>query len=385
MLDKNEKIISIVENINKTIDFLLEQGGTVISPFKGDVPTKKQKFIVIADGEVNNTTENEYYIELSVAKEYDSKVEVGDEIEIEVLDMDATDEEGLLSILSSDEVSMEELEQLVLGRRTTIRVGGKVLKYGPRTLKRISRATGKAIDARRYISRYGKKAEHSICYCFSFTKDGLDENGDMDKTVFISSIVDQPEFIQDSLLNTWNYCDRKYRKDLRKKDDRQETEKSCMFLDDWYKKSENLMDDMINTLKQAYDIKGYNKKLDDETKKVGGNKSVGEKITSQDYIEIKFTTDTTIGIDRGVVTAVPPASPFFSDNDLRKFKIQKTFNEKNNTVLLKKGGKFFIMGFETTQIGKRQTSLYFALYDESSDEIVNPKGLWSGIIMSYPK
>ncbi len=385
MLDKNEKIISIVENINKTIDFLLEQGGTVISPFKGDVPTKKQKFIVIADGEVNNTTENEYYIELSVAKEYDSKVEVGDEIEIEVLDMDATDEEGLLSILSSDEVSMEELEQLVLGRRTTIRVGGRVLKYGPRTLKRISRATGKAIDARRYISRYGKKAEHSICYCFSFTKDGLDENGDMDKTVFISSIVDQPEFIQDSLLNTWNYCDRKYRKDLRKKDDRQETEKSCMFLDDWYKKSENLMDDMINTLKQAYDIKGYNKKLDDETKKVGGNKSVGEKITSQDYIEIKFTTDTTIGIDRGVVTAVPPASPFFSDNDLRKFKIQKTFNEKNNTVLLKKGGKFFIMGFETTQIGKRQTSLYFALYDESSDEIVNPKGLWSGIIMSYPK
>ena len=385
MLDKNEKIISIVENINKTIDFLLEQGGTVISPFKGEVPTKKQKFIVIADGEVNNTTENEYYIELSVAKEYDSNVEVGDEIEIEVLDMDATDEEGLLSILSSDEVSAEELEQLVLGRRTTIRVGGRVLKYGPRTLGRIKRVAGKAIDTKRFISRYGKKAEHSICYCYSFTKDGLDENGDMDKTVFISSMVDQPEFIQESLLSTWNYCDKKYKKDIRKKDDRQETEKSCMFLDDWYKKSENLMDDMINTLKQAYDIKGYNKKLDDETKKVGGNKSVGEKITSQDYIEIKFTSDTTIGMDGRTVNAAPPASPFFSDNDLKKFKIQKTFNERNNTVLLKKGGKFFIMGFETTQIGKPQTDQYFAVYDESTEEILNPKGTWSGKIMSYPK
>ena len=192
---------------------------------------------------------------------------------------------------------LRNIEQLVLGRRTSIRVGGRVLKYGPRTLKRISRVAGKAIDAKRYISRYGKKAEHSICYCFSFTKDGLDENGDMDKTIFISTIVDQPEFIQDSLLNTWNYCDKKFKKDLRKKDDRQETEKSCMFLDDWYKKSENLMDDLINTLKQAYDVKGYNKKLDDETKKLGGNKSVGEKISSQDYIEIKFSTDTSIGID----------------------------------------------------------------------------------------
>jgi hypothetical protein len=385
MLDKNEKILSIVNNINETIDFLLEQGGSVISPVSGDVPTKKQKFIVIADGEVNNTTENEYYIELSVAKEYDSNVEVGDEIEIEVLDMDATDEDGLLSILSSDEVSMEELEQLVLGRRTTIRVGGRVLKYGPRTLGRIKRVAGKAIDAKRFISRYGKKAEHSVCYCFSFTKDGLDENGDMDKTVFISSIVDQPEFIQENLLNTWNYCDKKFKKDLRKKDDRQETEKSCMFLDDWYKKSENLLDDMINTLKQAYDVKGYNKKLDDETKKVGGNKSVGEKITSQDYIEIKFSTDTSIGISGGGVGNVPPASPFFSSNDLKKFKIQKTFNERNNTVLLKKGGKFFIMGFETTQIGKSQTDQYFAVYDESTDEIISPKGKWSGKIMSYPK
>ena len=158
-----------------------------------------------------------------------------------------------------------------------------------------------------------------------------------------------------------------------------------MFLDDWYKKSENLLDDMINTLKQAYDVKGYNKKLDDETKKVGGNKSVGEKITSQDYIEIKFSTDTTIGMYRGSVGSVPPATEFFSSNDIKKFKIQKTFNERNNTVLLKKGGKFFIMGFETTQIGKPQTDQYFAVYDESTDEIISPKGLWSGKIMSYPK
>lgn len=385
MLDKNGKILSIVNNINKTIDFLLEQGGSVISPVSGDVPTKKQKFIVVADNDDKENTETEFYIKLTDAKQYDAKVEVGEEIEIEVLDMDSADDEGLLSILSSDEVSTEDLEQLVLGRRTTIRVGGRILKYGPRTLKRIKRVAGKAIDAKRFISRYGKKAEHSVCYCLSFTDDGLDENGDMDKNVFISSIVDQPEFIQENLLNTWYYCDKKYRKNLRKKDDRQETEKSCMFLDDWYKKSEDLLDDMINTLKQAYDVKGYDKKLDDETKRVGGNKSVGEKITSQDYIEIKFSTDTSIGISGGVVGSAPPASPFFSSNDLRKFKIQKTFNERNNTVLLKKGSRFFIMGFETTQIGKPQTDQYFAVYDESTDKIINPKGKWSGKIMSYPK
>jgi hypothetical protein len=384
MLDKNDKILSIVENINKTIDFLLEQGGTVIAPIAGEVPTKKQKFIVIADGEVNNTTEDEYYIELSVAKEYDSNVQVGDEIEIDVLDFDSSDDEGILSILSSDDISEEDLIQIAAGRRTTIRVGGRIIKYGPRTLRKLGRLGKKALDAKRYVSRYGKKAEHGVCYCLSFTKDGLDENGDMDKTVFISSIIDQPEFIQENLLNTWKYCVKKYKKELNKKDDRQETEKSCVFLDDWYKKSESLLDDMINTLKQAYEVRGYNKELDDETKKVGTNKSVSEKMASKDYIEIKFSTDTTIGMDGGSVGAAPPASPFFSSNDLKRFKIQKTFNERNNTVLLKKGSKYYVMGFETTQIGKPQTDQYFALYDASSSSIVSPKGNWSGKIMSYP-
>jgi hypothetical protein len=197
----------------------------------------------------------------------------------------------------------------------------------------------------------------------------------MDKSVFSSSIIDQPEFIQENLLTTWKYCEDKYRKDISKKDDRQETEKSCSFLDDWYKKSESLLDDMIDTLKQSSDVQGYNKELDDETKKVGEGKSVGEKISSKDNIEIKFSSD----VDLGAL-----GKPFLS-GDVKKFTIKKTFNDRNNTVLLKRGSKWYVMGFSTTQIGKPQDGEYFAIYDKSTDTVKNPKGTWSGTILSYPR
>ena len=384
MIEKTDKLIKIVESINKTIDYLLEQGGIAISPIEGDVPVKKQKFIVVEDGSTIENTETEYYIELSDAKEYDSSVKVGDEIEIEVLDFDASDDDGILSVLSSDQISTEDLEKIVLGRRTTIKVAGRVIKYGPRTLKRMGRLAKKAIDAKRYVGRYGKKAEHSLCYCLTFTKDGLNEDGDTDKDIFESTIFDQPEFIQENLLNTWKFCHKKYGKSISKKDDRQDTQKSCIFLGDWYKKSENLLDDMIQQLKQAYEITGYDKKLGDDTKKVGGEQTVGEKIASQDYIEIKFSTDTTIGENRGSIASVPPGTAFFKSNELVTFKIQKTFNERNNTLLLKKGGKYYVMGFETTKIGEPQSDRYFAIYNNTSDTIENPKGTWSGKIMSYP-
>lgn len=371
MLEKNSKILSIVNYINETIESLLEEG-TIVSPSEGEVPTKMQKFIVIEDGDTKENTDTEFYIELSEAKQYDVNANVGDEIEIEVLDFDVADDEGILSVLSSDDVSIDDLKQLALGQRTTMRVGGKLIKYGPRSVKKLIRLSNKAIDAKRYISRYGKKVEHSVCYCIAYTKDGVNDDGDIDEGKFKDSIIDQPEFIQDNLLKKWKYCTKKYKKEISKKDDRQETEMSCIFIDDWYTKSEKLMDDMVAALQNAYKISGYGKKIDPDTKKVGTEKSVGERIATQDGVEIKFSE--TVEID---------GSEIFRKNSVVKFRIKKTFNERNNTVLLKKGSGWYVMGFDKFKTGEPQTDGYFAKYDAGTHSVSSKKTTWSGMIMSY--
>jgi hypothetical protein len=172
-------------------------------------------------------------------------VKVGDEIEIEVADFDAMDEEGILQFLKSDEIDSKTLEKIILGQRTTLRVGGKIIKYGPRTIRKVQQAAKKAVEAKRFVDKYGKKSEHSLCYCLRlFDEHTDDDTGDADKSIYLTDVEDQPDFVQEELINTWDFCESKYGAKIHKKDDRQESKKSCDFLESWYEEGESILDDL---------------------------------------------------------------------------------------------------------------------------------------------
>ena len=150
---KNGRVLDIISYLNESIDNLLEQN-VIVSPYSGeDVKTKKQKFTVVENGQLPPNTDTEFYIELKDALMYENSVKVGDEIEIEVADLDSMSDEGILEFLKSDEIDAKTLEKIVLGQRTTLRVGGKIIKYGPRTLGKIQRAAKKAVEAKKYVNK----------------------------------------------------------------------------------------------------------------------------------------------------------------------------------------------------------------------------------------
>lgn len=101
---KNGRMLDLIYLLNESIDNLLEQD-VIITPYTEDVlVTKKQKFTVVENGQLPPNTDDKFYIELKDAIFYKSNVKVGDEIEIEVVDLDKMTDEGILSYFSSDEI-----------------------------------------------------------------------------------------------------------------------------------------------------------------------------------------------------------------------------------------------------------------------------------------
>jgi len=376
---KNGKILDILYLMSESIDNLLGEGIIVTPDSNGEVKTKKQKFTVVEDDQLPPNTDTEFYIELKDAKEYKSDVKVGDEIEIEVVDMESMTDDGLLDFLSSDEISAEDLEKIVLARGTTIRVAGKVLKYGPRQISRIKKVASAALQMKKYAERYGKKVEHSRCYCLTIFDDNVEEDsGKADINVYKASIADQPEQIQEDLLSTWDYCENKYGKYIIEKDDRDKTSLSCSQLEDWYEDAESLIDDMISDLQQFYKIKGYNKETE-KYKDYSSNKSVGEKIVLHDYMLIKFNGDVTYSPGGGGSTTT-----LYNDDQVVKFEILKTYGERGDTVLVQKEGTTnrYIMGFDTEKVKKAQGNNAFWVVN-ADGSISNIKTVWSGKILEY--
>ena len=376
---KNGRILDILYLMSESIDNLLGEGIVVTPGSDGELTTKKQKFKVVEDGQLPPNTDNEFYIELKDAKEYKSDAEVGDEIEIDVVDLESMTDDGLLEFLSSEELSAEDLEKIVLSRGTTIRVAGKVLKYGPRQISRIKRVASAALQMKKYAERYGKKIEHSRCYCLAIFDENVDEDsGKADRDIYKSSIADQPEQIQEDLLSTWDYCENKYGKYIIEKDDRTETSLSCSQLEDWYEDAESLIDDMISDLQQFYKIKGYNKEYEKD-KNYSSNKSVGEKIITHEAMLIKFTDDVTWSPGGGGATTT-----LYNDNDIIKFEIIKTYGDRGDTVLVQREGTTnrYIMGFDSEKPKSPQGNNAFWVVNPDGT-ISNIKTIWSGKILEY--
>lgn len=375
---KNGRILDILSYISESIDNLLEQGVVVTPGTDTEIKTKKQKFKVVEDGQLPPNTDTEFYIELKNAKQYKNDVKVGDEIEIEVVDLEAMTDDGILDFLSSDDISVEELEQIVLSRGTTIRVAGKVLRYGPRQIARIKKVAQAALQMKKYADRYGKKIGHSRCYCAQIFDEYIDEDtGKADREIYKSSITDQPEAIQEELLDTWDYCENKYGKDIIELDNRKETTTGCKFLEDWYEDAESLMDSLINDLQSYYKVKGYNKELSTK-KKYDERSSVAEKIVRHNETNIKFTSDVIHTPTGGAPTTI------FNDDDIVVFEILKTYGEYGDTVLLrrKSDGKRFILGFDSEVVKKQQSNNAFWIV-KSDGSIDNIKTTWDGKIMEY--
>lgn len=374
---KNGRILDIICLLNESIDNLLIEE-VIVTPYTEDVlVTKKQKFTVVENGQLPPNTDDQFYIELKDAIMYKSNAKVGDEIEIEVVDFDAMDDDGLLSYFASDEIDKKTLEKIILGQKTTLRVGGKVLKYGPKSVRRLQALAKKAVEAKRYTDRYGKKSEHSVCYCLKLFDDHSDETtGDADKSIYMDTITDQPEFIQEELENTWDYCKDKYGNFINTKDDRQETKKSCEFIEDWYEEGEDILDDLISQLRSSYDVQGYDKDSE-RSREYKSDKSVGEKIVTHDYMEIKFDEDVVYTPSGGGATTT-----LFTNGSVILFEIKKTYGSRNDTVLVEHSGNKYVMGFSTAITKKTQSDEVFWVVDPSGS-ISNIKTTWTGRIMSF--
>lgn len=374
---KNGRVLDIISYLNESIDNLLEEN-VIVSPYSGEnVKTKKQKFTVVENGQLPPNTDTEFYIELKDALMYENSVKVGDEIEIEVADLDSMSDEGILEFLKSDEIDAKTLEKIVLGQRTTLRVGGKIIKYGPRTLGKIQRVAKNALEAKKYVDKYGKKSEHSLCYCLRlFDEHTDDDTGDADKSIYLTDVEDQPDFVQEELINTWDFCESKYGRKINKKDDRQESKKSCDFLESWYGEGESILDDMISDLQKSFKVVGYNKNSDKETKYNKEKKTPAEKIILHDYVEIEFSSDV-VHTPRGGTPNV-----LFNSGDIISFEILKTYGSANDTVLVEHGGNKYILGFESATTKKAQSDNTFWVLD-SSGAVSNIKTTWDGKIKSY--
>jgi len=374
---KNGRVLDIISYLNESIDNLLEQD-IIVTPYSGDkIKTIIQKFTVVENGQLPPNTDNEYFIELKDAIMYKSGVKVGDEIEIEVADLDSMKEEGILEFLKSDEIDAKTLEKIVLGQRTTIRVGGKILKYGPRSIGKLQKVAAGLVQAKKYVDKYGKKSEHSLCYCLRLFDEHTDDTtGDADKSIYLTDVEDQPDFIQEELINTWDYCENEYGSKINKKDDRQETKKSCDFLESWYEEGESILDDMISDLQKSFKVVGYNKKSEKETKYNKEKKSPAEKIILHDYVEIEFSSDV-VHTPRGGTPTV-----LFSSGDIILFEIKKTYGSANDTVLVEHGNKKYILGFETATVKKSQSDNTFWVLDNSG-AVSNIKTTWDGKIKSF--
>jgi hypothetical protein len=374
---KNGRVLDIISYLNESIDNLLEQD-IIVTPYSGDkIKTIIQKFTVVENGQLPPITDDEYYIELKDAIMYKSGVKVGDEIEIEVVDFDSMEEEGILEFLKSDKIDAKTLEKIVLNQRTTIRVGGKILKYGPKGLKKLKKVAAGLVQAKKYVDKYGKKSEHSLCYCLRLFDEHTDDTtGDADKSIYLTDVEDQPDFIQEELINTWDYCENEYGSKINKKDDRQESKKSCDFLESWYEEGESILDDMISDLQKSFKVVGYDKKSEKETKYNKEKKSPAEKIILHDYVEVEFSSDV-VHTPRGGTPTV-----LFSSGDIILFEIKKTYGSANDTVLVEHGNKKYILGFETATVKKSQSDNTFWVLDNSG-AVSNIKTVWDGKIKSF--
>lgn len=400
-MDKSlNKFFENIEELNNVLKLLIEEDGIVKEPYSDESTKryiKKIKYKVIDVGEaydetknptgIKNNPPNENYIEIDIARQYDSNVKIGDEIEIESVDFEDMTAEEIAEWATEQKLDKETLEQILVAGPKTIRVGGKVLRLGPKGYRAAKKGIKSALILKKYLDRFGEKIEHSKCWCLGLVKDFIDpDNGEPSEDLFKDHISDKIKPVEDELMGQWDFCKSKYGKYFWEKDKRQETTEECIMVDDMWIEQKNTFNSIVNLLQGAFKVVGINI----EKKKTDGKieSSVAEKIVTHDKIFIKFTSDVVkepeAGGGRGATVNIISVGTY-------EFNIIGTHKTENDTVFLESSTAFgsgvdsfkkFILSFSSSQPKKPQSNqkIWFVKSDNS---ISSKSSTWSGRIEYY--
>jgi hypothetical protein len=372
-----ENINKSIEEINDTINQLLleDDGGIIVIP-KGS--SMKKKFTVVADGDLPENTDNQNYITLTDARDYKPDAEVGDEIEIEVLDFENSTLDDITDFFSSDDVSLDKLKQITIGGPKTYKVGKRILRIGPKAYKTVKKAASSVLMVKRYFNRYGKKIGHSKCYCVKLVKEYVDMGtGKIDRNAYESDVADYIQPVTEEFLAKWDYCVERYGKYIEDKDPRQETIEECITLDDMWEESKSITQELASMLQKFFKVKGIEIKKSKKDSEIGSGNSASEKIALKDEVSIKFTADSEWEDDS---LSPPRTRTIFSSGDDVLFDIVGTFKTKNDTVMLenKSDGKRYVLSFESAVVGKPQSGKLWRVKPDNT--LYSGGSTWSGKI-----
>ncbi len=355
---KNKYISNIFSYINETIDNLLGEQLSVITLPDGAVLVKKTVKVVdinysgVSYEEING--KDIYYIKLDDVKKDFNKpsAEVGDEFEIEMINFDDNNKENLSDYFISNKVSPETLQKIYTDIKSGKVIARKIYKIGTKPFIITTNSLmllGKVLNVVKKKKIVVKDEKpHSLCYCLTFTEDGLKEDlpfnsGEfvLDRDTFESNNNDQTDLIIKKLLDDYDFCVDEYGKYIKNGRDRIDTKKNCSDIESWYTDSESLMDDIIANLKNVYDVKGYKKDLDKTKKEKGGVLTIGETLSQYSEIEIDFENDVKYDSSGNITLG----------SGKRRFDIVGTFREnRESTLLLYKSGDYYVFGFKSSKL-----------------------------------
>lgn len=352
---KNKYISNIFSYINETIDNLLGEQVSVITLPDGAVLVKQT--VKVVDNKYSGVSYEEingkeiYYIKLDDVKKDFNKpsAKVDDEFEIEMINFDDNNEENLSDYFISNKVSTETLQKIYTDIKSGSFTARKIYKIGTKPFiitKNSLGLLGKVLNNVRSKRIVGKDEKpHSLCYCLTFTEDGLKEknNGEfvLDRDTFEFNNNDQTDVIIKKLLDDYDFCVDEYGKYIKNGRDRIDTKKNCSDIESWYTDSESLMDDIIANLKNVYDVKGYKKDLEKTKKEKGGVLTIGETLSQYSEIVIDFEND----------VKYDPSGNIKLGSGKKRFDIVGTFREnRESTLLLYRSNDYYVFGFKSSKL-----------------------------------
>ncbi|MHA2009809.1 MAG: hypothetical protein ACXADW_11530 [Candidatus Hodarchaeales archaeon] len=365
-MNKLTKFLEDVDIINKSIDLLLEDGIIIKTP--NGTNTVKEKYTVIEDG---STAPNDgsNYIELEDSKKYNIDAEVGDIIDVPVINFEDMSEEdigdSLKEMLDNGDVTWDDIKKIAgastSGKIRRTAVGA--IKVGPKLIV----GAGKIM----LLRGLKKKIPHSSCFCAKLFEDNIDAGTSKpSRGTYESELITYIDTVKNQFLSSWDECEKNYDEYIKDETKRQKTLDTCVSLEDWYTDAKAVLNSIISGLQKYYNIKGIDvKKVD---LKGGSEKSIAKTIGGYDKVELHFEKD--------VSNWSSPPGILFANSSTKSFTIG-TYIETGETVRLELGRDVYYFQFQKTGKGKMQTGSVWK--DDGSGKPMGNPVSWKGYITKF--
>jgi len=365
-MNKLLKFLEDVAIINKSIDLLMEDGVIIKKP-KG-TNTIKEKYTVIEDGStIPNDGGN--YIELKNSKQYKNDSEVGDVIDVPVINFENMSEEDmgdtLKEMLDDGDISWEDVKKIAgastSGKIRRTAVGA--IKVGPKLIV----GAGKIM----LLRGLKKKIPHSSCFCAKLFEDNIDAGTSKpSRDTYESELITYIDTVREEFLSSWDECENIYDEYIDDAGIREKTLDTCVSLEDWYTSAKEVLNSILSSLQKFYNIKGIDIKK--KNLKGGSEKSIAKTIGGYDKVEIHFEKD--------VTNWASPPGILFANGSTKLFSIG-TYKESGETVRLELGSSIYYFQFQKTGKGKMQTGSVWR--DDGAGKPMAPAVSWKGYIVKY--